>query len=249
VGGPRLLEEAGLAALPEAGAWRDEGAIILHVLLEKDGAGPTVAGALALADEVREESRQAVDALHKLGIQVVMITGDAQAFAESVAGQLGIDRMFAVVRPEDKAAKVAQLHAEGLKVAMVGGRRERRPRNRGGGRGGRGRHRDRRRHRRGDRLCGCDPCQLGPALGAVGDPAVEGVVSQDEAKPLMGSRIQLDLGAACGRCAGADRLCDADVGWRDLDVDLDGRGRRERSIAAAAGSASRGQRADHSLRI
>jgi P-type Cu2+ transporter len=83
VGGPRLLEEAGLAALPEAGAWRDEGAIILHVLLEKDGAGPTVAGALALADEVREESRQAVDALHKLGIQVVMITGDAQAVAES----------------------------------------------------------------------------------------------------------------------------------------------------------------------
>jgi P-type Cu2+ transporter len=49
-----------------------------------------------------------------------MITGDAQAVAESVAGQLGIDRVFAGVRPEDKAAKVAQLHAEGLKVAMVG---------------------------------------------------------------------------------------------------------------------------------
>jgi Cu2+-exporting ATPase len=115
VGGPRLLEEAGKDELSEAGGWRDEGAIILHMLV--DGA---VAGALALADEVREESRQAVDALHKLRIQVVMITGDAAAVADSVAGQLGIDRVFAGVRPEDKAAKVASLQGEGLKVAMVG---------------------------------------------------------------------------------------------------------------------------------
>jgi Cu2+-exporting ATPase len=115
VGGPRLLDEAGRAELPQAGGWRDEGAIILHVLV--DGA---VAGALALADEVREESRQAVDALHKLGIQVVMITGDAQTVADSVAAQLGIDRVFAGVRPEDKAAKVASLQDEGLRVAMVG---------------------------------------------------------------------------------------------------------------------------------
>src|SRR5262249_27308979 len=57
------------------------------------------AGALALADEVREESWQAVDALHKLGLQVVMITGDAHTVAESVAAQLGIDRVFAGVRP------------------------------------------------------------------------------------------------------------------------------------------------------
>ena len=123
VGGPRLIEEAGLAELTEAEVWRDEGAIILHVLV--NGA---VAGALALADEVRAESRQAVDALHKLGIQVVMITGDARTVAESVAAQLGIDRVFAGVRPEDKAAKVAQLQDEGLcgrrggrqTVAMVG---------------------------------------------------------------------------------------------------------------------------------
>jgi Cu2+-exporting ATPase len=115
VGGPRLLEEAGQSELPEAGGWRDEGAIILHVLLDN-----AVIGALALADEVREESRQAVDALHELGIQVVMITGDAQTVAESVAAQLGIDRVFAGVRPEDKAAEVAQLQDEGLKVAMVG---------------------------------------------------------------------------------------------------------------------------------
>jgi P-type Cu2+ transporter len=115
VGGPRLLEEAGHAELPEAEGWRGEGAIILHVLVDD-----AVAGALALADEIREESRQAVDALHKLGIQVVMITGDAQTVAESVAAQLGIDRVFAGVRPEDKAAKVASLQDEGLRVAMVG---------------------------------------------------------------------------------------------------------------------------------
>jgi Cu2+-exporting ATPase len=120
VGGPRLLEEAGQAELPDAGVWRDEGAIILHVLVEENGAGPAVAGALALSDEIREESRQAVDALHKLGIQVVMITGDAQTVAESVAAELGIDRVFAGVRPEDKAAKVASLQEEGLRVAMVG---------------------------------------------------------------------------------------------------------------------------------
>jgi Cu2+-exporting ATPase len=120
VGGPRLLEEAGQAELPEAQRWRGEGAIILHVLLEEDGAGPAVVGALALADEIREESRQTVDALHRLGIQVVMITGDAQTVAESVAARLGIDRVFAGVRPEEKAAKVASLQEEGLKVAMVG---------------------------------------------------------------------------------------------------------------------------------
>jgi Cu2+-exporting ATPase len=115
VGGPRLLDEAGRHELPDAGPWREEGAIVLHVLV-----GGAVVGALALADEVREESRQAVDALHKLGVQVVMITGDAQTVAESVAAQLGIDRVFAGVRPADKAAKVASLQEEGLRVAMVG---------------------------------------------------------------------------------------------------------------------------------
>ena len=115
VGGPRLLEQAGQIELPEAAAWHSEGAIVLHVVV--DG---SVAGALKLADEVRPESRQAVDALHRLGIEVVMITGDAEPVARAVADGLGIDRVFAGVRPEEKAAKVAELQAEGLKVAMVG---------------------------------------------------------------------------------------------------------------------------------
>ncbi len=115
VGGPRLLQEAGLAELPEVAAWHTEGAIVLHVLV--DGA---VAGACKLADKVRPESRQAVDELHRLGIEVVMITGDAEPVARAVAGELGIDRVFAGVRPQDKSAKVAELQAEGLRVAMVG---------------------------------------------------------------------------------------------------------------------------------
>ena len=108
VGGPRLLDEAGQAELPAVLPWRDEGAIVLHVLV--DGA---VVGALKLADEVRPESRQAVDALHRLGIEVVMITGDAEPVARSVADDLGIDRVFAGVRPAEKAAKVAELQAGG----------------------------------------------------------------------------------------------------------------------------------------
>ena len=79
-----------------------------------------VAGALRLADEIRPESRQAIDALHARDVQVVMITGDAEAVAASVAAELGIDRFFAGVRPEDKASKVKQLQDEGRKVAMVG---------------------------------------------------------------------------------------------------------------------------------
>ena len=115
VGGPAMLRSGGLEPLPEAEAWKDDGAIILHVLSDGE-----VIGAIGLADEIREESRQAVDALHALDIQVVMITGDAEAVANSVAAELGIDRVFAGVHPEDKSAKVSELQKEGRKVAMVG---------------------------------------------------------------------------------------------------------------------------------
>ncbi|NDK89724.1 heavy metal translocating P-type ATPase [Gordonia desulfuricans] len=115
VGGPHLLAEYGLSELADVVPWRARGAIILHVL-----DGDEVIGALALADEIRPESRAAVDALHARGVQVVMITGDAQAVAESVGADLGVDRIYAGVRPEDKAAKVAELQHEGHTVAMVG---------------------------------------------------------------------------------------------------------------------------------
>ncbi|WP_438354462.1 heavy metal translocating P-type ATPase [Microbacterium sp. CJ88] len=115
VGGPYMLEQENATELRVADRWRQDGGIILHVLV--DG---SVAGALRLADEVRPESRQAVTALHERDVQVVMITGDAEAVAAAVAAELGIDRFFASVRPEDKASKVKELQSEGRKVAMVG---------------------------------------------------------------------------------------------------------------------------------
>lgn len=115
VGGPYLLKQEGADELPIADEWREEGAIILHVMV--DGA---VAGALRLADEIRPTSRATVEELHARGVTVVMITGDAEAVAASVSAELGITRFFAGVRPEDKAAKIATLQAEGRSVAMVG---------------------------------------------------------------------------------------------------------------------------------
>ena len=115
VGGPALLEQERASELAVADRWRGEGAIILHVL-----AGGAVIGALALADEIRPESRAAINALHERGITVVMITGDADAVAKSVATELGVDRYFAGVKPEDKSHNVAQLQQEGRTVAMVG---------------------------------------------------------------------------------------------------------------------------------
>ncbi|MEJ1091469.1 heavy metal translocating P-type ATPase [Microbacterium istanbulense] len=115
VGGPHLLSEVGAGEVADAEVWRTEGAIILHVV--RDG---VVIGGLKLADEIRPESRQAVEALQRRGVEVVMITGDAEAVALAVASELGIQRVFAGVRPEDKSAKVAELQREGKKVAMVG---------------------------------------------------------------------------------------------------------------------------------
>ncbi|WUJ71770.1 heavy metal translocating P-type ATPase [Kribbella soli] len=119
VGGPAYLRESGLGEPRELDAevaeWKERGAAVLHVV--RDG---QVLGAVALEDEVREESRQAVDALHRRGVKVAMITGDAHQVADAVAKELGIDEVFAEVLPQDKDAKVAELQARGLKVAMVG---------------------------------------------------------------------------------------------------------------------------------
>ena len=79
-----------------------------------------VIGAIGLADMVRDESRQTIQALKELGIKTAMITGDSKDVAGYVAKQLGLDQYFAEVRPEDKAAKVKQLQTKGMRVAMVG---------------------------------------------------------------------------------------------------------------------------------
>jgi len=79
-----------------------------------------VRGVIALADIIREESREAVRALRSLGIEVAMLTGDTREIAQYVAQELGLDSFFAEVLPEEKSKKVEQLQREGKKVAMVG---------------------------------------------------------------------------------------------------------------------------------
>jgi Cu2+-exporting ATPase len=115
VGGPRLLADASLQADPVAASWDAQGRTVLHVLV--DG---VIAGVIAVEDEIRVESREAIDALHRLGVRVAMITGDSQAVADSVARRLGIDEVAAQVLPADKADAVRRFQAGGRKVAMVG---------------------------------------------------------------------------------------------------------------------------------
>jgi Cu2+-exporting ATPase len=115
VGGPRLLADAGLEPMNQTSSWAAEGMTVLHVIA--DG---SVIGAIGLEDEIRPESREAVAELHAMGVKVAMITGDAQAVADSVARRLGIDEVAAQVLPADKADAVRRFQAGGRKVAMVG---------------------------------------------------------------------------------------------------------------------------------
>lgn len=79
-----------------------------------------LAGIIAVADVMKESSRKAVELLHSMGIEVVMITGDNKITAEAIARQVGIDRVLAEVLPQDKAEEIKKLQKEGKKVAMVG---------------------------------------------------------------------------------------------------------------------------------
>ncbi|MCA1729398.1 MAG: copper-translocating P-type ATPase, partial [Actinobacteria bacterium] len=78
------------------------------------------AGLVAVADVVREESKEAVERLHSLGLEVAMLTGDNVRTARAIAKELDIDRVLAEVRPEDKAGEIKRLQAEGKRVGMVG---------------------------------------------------------------------------------------------------------------------------------
>ena len=118
-GGPNLLKQLNVQPEPtlrEAGqraASRGQSTIYL---IE----GNRVLAAIAVADAVRPESREAVQRLHRENIAVVMITGDAEPVARAVADELGIDDVLAQVLPEDKARRIEELQANGKKVAMVG---------------------------------------------------------------------------------------------------------------------------------
>jgi Cu2+-exporting ATPase len=139
VGGPRLLDERGIASeafTPASPSARTATMAELgRRLAGVNGVSPAasasrtvltvlrddaVIGRIELADAVRPESRAAVDALRSRGVEVVMITGDAEPVARAVAAELGIERFFAGVKPGDKSAEVGQLQGEGRTVAMVG---------------------------------------------------------------------------------------------------------------------------------
>lgn len=119
VGGPHLLSERNLAPPPElakvTSVWAAEGKTVLFVVSQNG-----VLGAFAVEDEIRPESKQAVQELHRLGMRVAMLTGDSKTVAESVARRIGIDDVAAEVLPADKASAIHRFKAGGKRVAMVG---------------------------------------------------------------------------------------------------------------------------------
>jgi P-type Cu2+ transporter len=119
IGGPRLLEM--LSMTPESnlmdftdGANKKAQSVVYLATTEK------IIAAISIADVVRPESKQAVQQLREMGIEVAMLTGDSQAVAKAVANQLGIQHVFAEVLPEHKDQKVIELQKQGKRVAMVG---------------------------------------------------------------------------------------------------------------------------------
>ena len=118
IGSRRLMEREGINTGGLEGqvqALASDGKTAMYVAVDK-----RMAGVVAVADPIRDSAREAVRALHGLGIQTVMLTGDNRRTAEAVARQLGIDEVIAEVLPADKARKVAELQGAGRKVAMVG---------------------------------------------------------------------------------------------------------------------------------
>ncbi len=93
----------------------EQGKTVVYVLVDEQ-----VRGAIALADVIRPESREALAALRRLGIRVMMLTGDARAVARWVARELALDDVFAEVLPHEKAERIREVKARGLRVAMVG---------------------------------------------------------------------------------------------------------------------------------
>ena len=118
VGNTAMLAELGISENPffdRVSGMQDQRQTVMYLVA--DG---RVAGAVSVADPLRETSADAVRSLHAEGIRVVMMTGDAEATARAVARQLGIDEVFSDLLPADKADRVRSLQAQGRRVAMAG---------------------------------------------------------------------------------------------------------------------------------
>jgi Cu2+-exporting ATPase len=119
VGGPRLLEMHSLVPEGNIKSFTDVAYSNVQSVVYLT-TGDKIIAAISIADVIRPESKQAVQALQEMGIEVAMLTGDSQAVAKAVASQLGIQRVFAEVLPEHKDQKVIELQQQGKRVAMVG---------------------------------------------------------------------------------------------------------------------------------
>ncbi len=118
IGNLRLMKEKNVdisKIVNMAERYSEEGKTPMFISVDEKAAG-----IIAVADVVKENSRKAIESLHKMGIQVAMITGDNKKTAAAIAKQVGIDMVLAEVLPQDKASKVKELQSEGKKVAMVG---------------------------------------------------------------------------------------------------------------------------------
>jgi Cu2+-exporting ATPase len=119
VGNEEVLKDAGLSADGEmnnkAEALSKQGKTVIYVVVDK-----ALIGSIALADIIREESREAIKILKEMGVHSAMITGDSEDVAQWVAAELGLDEHFAKVLPGQKSEKVKILQKNGRKVAMVG---------------------------------------------------------------------------------------------------------------------------------
>lgn len=119
VGGPRLLEMLDLTLSGELETFSqtagEKSQTVVYLTTDEQ-----LITAFTVADVIRPQSKQAIEKLHEMGLQVAMLTGDSQAVAESVAKELGIDRVFAEVLPEHKDQKVIELQKAGNLVALVG---------------------------------------------------------------------------------------------------------------------------------
>ncbi|MGH7538680.1 MAG: heavy metal translocating P-type ATPase, partial [Gemmatimonadales bacterium] len=117
VGNRKLLERYGVPAGSDGDAERLRAEAKTALFVAADG---RMLGLIAVADRIRPTAREAVGALHRLGVRVLLLTGDSRATAEAVARTVGIDEVRAEVLPRDKAAEVQRLEQAGRRVAMVG---------------------------------------------------------------------------------------------------------------------------------